>query len=76
MELQRKIVLKFDGEADVVGYLQSIVPQHKGHQKRKHGSVCLQTLEPVEDGLQAGPTCWVTSSEMVPMAASDLPRKG
>jgi len=50
MELQRKIVLKCDGEVDVDGYLQSIVPQHEGHQSRKHGSDCLQTLETVEDG--------------------------
>lgn len=40
-----------DDEVDVDGYLQSVVPQHEGHQRRKHGSIHLQTLETMEDGL-------------------------
>lgn len=51
MELQRQIVLKCDAEVDVDGYLQSILPQHEEDKRRKYGSVHLQTLETVEDGL-------------------------
>lgn len=51
MELQRKIVLKSFDEVEVDGYLQRVVPQHERHLRGKHGSVCLQTIENVEDGL-------------------------
>lgn len=70
------MVLRHGGKADVDGYLQSVVPQHEGHQRRKLQSVCLETLESAEEGMQAGPTYGVANGEMVPISAPDLSRNG